>query len=66
MTTALLTTGEFLEPRLVEAKRLLTQAGPFTCIWTNREAHYAKVLLDGLFGRDCFLNEIIWAYDYGR
>ena len=30
-----------------------------------REAHYAKVLLDALFGRDCFLNEIIWAYDYG-
>jgi site-specific DNA-methyltransferase (adenine-specific) len=30
-----------------------------------REAHYAKVLLDGLFGRECFLNEIVWAYDYG-
>ncbi len=30
-----------------------------------REAHYAKVLLDEIFGRDCFLNEIVWAYDYG-
>ena len=27
--------------------------------------HYAKVLLDMLFGRESFLNEIIWAYDYG-
>jgi site-specific DNA-methyltransferase (adenine-specific) len=30
-----------------------------------REAHYCKILLDDIFGRDCFLNEIIWAYDYG-
>jgi site-specific DNA-methyltransferase (adenine-specific) len=30
-----------------------------------REAHYCKLLLDELFGRECFLNEIIWAYDYG-
>ena len=56
---------EFLEPRLVEAKRLLTQSGTLYLHLDYREAHYAKVLLDGLFGRDCFLNEIIWAYDYG-
>ena len=30
-----------------------------------REAHYCKLLLDELFGRECFLNELIWAYDYG-
>lgn len=30
-----------------------------------REVHYCKILLDMIFGRDCFLNEIIWAYDYG-
>ena len=30
-----------------------------------REAHYCKLLLDELFGRDAFLNELIWAYDYG-
>jgi site-specific DNA-methyltransferase (adenine-specific) len=30
-----------------------------------REVHYCKLLLDSIFGRDCFLNEIIWAYDYG-
>jgi site-specific DNA-methyltransferase (adenine-specific) len=56
---------EFLEPRLIEAKRLLTNSGTLYLHLDYREAHYAKVLLDGLFGRDCFLNEIIWAYDYG-
>ncbi len=30
-----------------------------------REAHYCKLLLDELFGRDAFLNELIWTYDYG-
>jgi site-specific DNA-methyltransferase (adenine-specific) len=55
----------FLEPRLEEAWRLLTDSGTLYLHLDYREAHYAKVLLDALFGRDCFLNEIIWAYDYG-
>ncbi|WP_243695964.1 DNA-methyltransferase [Labedella phragmitis] len=56
---------EFLEPRLTEAWRLLADDGTLYLHLDYREAHYAKVLLDALFGRDCFLNEIIWAYDYG-
>ncbi|WP_022883614.1 DNA-methyltransferase [Glaciibacter superstes] len=55
----------FLEPRLLEAWRLLADDGTLYLHLDYREAHYAKVLLDALFGRDCFLNEIIWAYDYG-
>jgi site-specific DNA-methyltransferase (adenine-specific) len=55
----------FLEPRLEEAWRLLNDTGTLYLHLDFREAHYAKVLLDALFGRDCFLNEIIWAYDYG-
>lgn len=55
----------FLEPRLREAWRLLKDSGTLYLHLDYREAHYAKVLLDALFGRDCFLNEIIWAYDYG-
>jgi site-specific DNA-methyltransferase (adenine-specific) len=55
----------FLEPRLEEAWRLLTASGTLYLHLDYREAHYAKVLLDALFGRDSFLNEIIWAYDYG-
>ena len=56
---------EFLEPRLEEAWRLLADDGTFYLHLDYREVHYAKVLLDALFGRECFLNEIIWAYDYG-
>jgi len=55
----------FMEPRLEEAWRLLADDGTFYLHLDYREVHYAKVLLDALFGRECFLNEIIWAYDYG-
>jgi site-specific DNA-methyltransferase (adenine-specific) len=55
----------FLEPRLLEVRRLLCESGTLYLHIDYREAHYVKLLLDGLFGRDCFLNEIIWAYDYG-
>jgi len=55
----------FLEPRLVEAYRLLQPNGSLYFHIDYREVHYCKVLLDQIFGRDCFLNEIIWAYDYG-
>lgn len=56
---------DFLEPRLEEAWRLLAEDGTLYLHLDYREVHYAKVLLDALFGRESFLNEIIWAYDYG-
>ena len=56
---------EFLEPRIEEAFRVLSNSGTLYLHLDYREAHYAKVLLDALFGPQCFLNEIIWAYDYG-
>lgn len=55
----------FLEPRIVEAHRVLAPHGSLYLHVDPREVHYCKVLLDGVFGRDAFLNEIIWAYDYG-
>jgi site-specific DNA-methyltransferase (adenine-specific) len=55
----------FLEPRLREAHRVLSDEGTLYVHLDPRESHYVKVLLDGIFGRDCFLNEIVWAYDYG-
>ena len=55
----------FLEPRLIEARRLLADDGTLYFHIDYREVHYCKVLLDGIFGRASFLNEIIWAYDYG-
>jgi site-specific DNA-methyltransferase (adenine-specific) len=55
----------FLEPRLRELRRVLAPTGTLYLHLDYREAHYIKLLLDELFGRDCFLNELIWAYDYG-
>ena len=55
----------FIEPRLREAHRLLRPDGTFYLHLDPRESHYCKVLLDEIFGRECFLNELVWAYDYG-
>ncbi len=55
----------FLSPRLEEAHRVLKCQGSFFLHLDYREVHYCKVLLDEVFGRACFQNEIIWAYDYG-
>lgn len=55
----------FLLPRLEEAYRVLASTGSFYFHIDYREVHYCKILLDGIFGRESFLNEIIWAYDYG-
>jgi site-specific DNA-methyltransferase (adenine-specific) len=55
----------FLRPRLEEARRVLAPNGTLYFHIDYREVHYCKVLLDQIFGRSSFLNEIIWAYDYG-
>jgi site-specific DNA-methyltransferase (adenine-specific) len=55
----------FLAPRLEHAHRLLRDDGTLYFHIDYREAHHCKLLLDEIFGRECFLNELIWAYDYG-
>ena len=55
----------FLRPRMVEAHRVLTATGSLFFHIDYREVHYCKVMLDEVFGRENFQNEIIWAYDYG-
>jgi site-specific DNA-methyltransferase (adenine-specific) len=55
----------FLRPRLEAMRRVLAHTGSLYVHLDPRESHYVKVLLDEIFGRDCFLNEIVWAYDYG-
>jgi site-specific DNA-methyltransferase (adenine-specific) len=55
----------FLEPRLEQAYRLLKPHSSLYFHIDYREVHYVKLLLDLIFGRECFINEIIWAYDYG-
>jgi site-specific DNA-methyltransferase (adenine-specific) len=56
---------DFLAPRLAEFRRVLKDSATLYVHLDYREVHYCKVLLDSIFGRDCFLNEVIWAYDYG-
>jgi len=56
---------KFLRPRLKEAYRILKPHGSMYFHIDYREVHYCKILLDDIFGRDCFVNEIIWAYDFG-
>ncbi len=53
----------FLEPRLREAYRILKPDGSLYFHIDYREVHYCKILLDEIFGRESFLNEIIWAPD---
>jgi site-specific DNA-methyltransferase (adenine-specific) len=55
----------FLRHRLVEAHRILKPTGALFFHIDYREVHYCKIMLDDIFGRDCFQNEIIWSYDYG-
>jgi site-specific DNA-methyltransferase (adenine-specific) len=55
----------WLRPRIVQSRRILAQHGSLYLHVDPRESHYCKVLLDDVFGRECFLNEVIWAYDYG-
>jgi site-specific DNA-methyltransferase (adenine-specific) len=55
----------WLRPRLEETRRTLAEHGSLYFHIDPRESHYCKVMLDGIFGRECFVNEIVWAYDYG-
>jgi site-specific DNA-methyltransferase (adenine-specific) len=55
----------FITPRIKEAHRILTDDGSMFFHIDYREVHYAKVLIDGIFGRSSFINELIWSYDYG-
>lgn len=57
--------GGFLKPRMIECYRVLKNNGALFLHIDYREVHYAKVMLDQVFGRECFINEIIWSYDYG-
>ena len=55
----------FLMPRIEAALRCLTPDGSLFVHLDYREVHHIKVALDKLLGRHRFINEIIWAYDYG-
>ncbi|NNM25240.1 MAG: site-specific DNA-methyltransferase [Phycisphaerales bacterium] len=56
---------EFLMPRIEAALPCLTTDGSLFVHLDWREVHHVKVALDALLGRERFMNEIIWAYDFG-
>ena len=55
----------FLVPRIAASLRCLTPNGSLLVHLDPRESHHVKVALDRLLGRERFMNEIVWAYDYG-
>ena len=56
---------DFLKQRLVHAYRILKDNGSIIVHVDWRHSHHIRILLDEIFGEDKFMNEIIWAYDYG-
>lgn len=50
----------FMKNRLEMAKRLLADDGSIYVQLDYNEVHYCKVLMDEVFGADCFQREIIW------
>jgi DNA modification methylase len=55
----------WLETRLKAFAPLLQQGGSMVLHLDWRAAHYAKVMLDEIFGHENFINEIIWHYTGG-
>lgn len=52
----------FIKNRLMIAKKLLAPDGSIFVHLDWNEVHYCKILMDELFGRECFRNEVIWCY----
>jgi site-specific DNA-methyltransferase (adenine-specific) len=55
----------FLSARLEEARRILKPTGSIYVHVDARVVHHVRFALDRIFGAERFLNEIIWAYDFG-
>lgn len=56
---------KFIGERVQEAYRVLKPNGSMFMHLDYREVHYVKVMMDQIFGRSSFINEIIWHYDFG-
>ena len=55
----------YMAIRLMEMKRILKQSGSIYLHCDPTMSHYLKLVMDAIFGRDRFLNEIIWSYGLG-
>ena len=57
---------KFMEERCVEMRRVLKDTGSFYLHCAPTASHYLKIMLDGIFGRAQFRNEIVWKRQCGR
>jgi len=55
----------FLFERLAEIHRVLRETGSLYVHLDHHAVHYVRLMLDEIFGAERFLNEVIWAYDFG-
>lgn len=56
---------EMIYIRLYLLRELLSPKGTIYVHLDYRAVHYVKILMDEIFGRENFLNEVIWAYKSG-
>lgn len=56
---------EFLRQRLILAREILADDGSIYIHLDQKKGHYAKVLMDEVFGENNFFNEIVWGYRTG-
>ena len=55
----------FLYPRLKKMRELLSEKGSIYVHIDWHVGHYVKILLDDIFGKEKFVNEIVWHYSTG-
>ena len=55
----------YMAIRLLEMRRVLKETGSIYLHCDPTMSHYLKLEMDAIFGRDMFLNEIVWAYGLG-
>lgn len=53
---------KMIYPRLVLMKELLSERGSIYVHIDWHIGHYLKILLDDIFGKDSFINELVWCY----
>ncbi len=55
----------FMMQRIIEMHRILKPTGSFYLHIDPTASHYLKIILDRIFGKNNFMNEIIWHYKSG-
>ena len=54
----------YMAQRIIEMHRILKDTGSLYLHCDPTASHYLKILLDEIFGKNCFRNEIVWDYSF--